>query len=109
MTTVRTSCPGCGDVELAAAGIVVLAYPGQAASQYRFRCPSCDCVATLPIAAPLADLLVCAGSKVTLVLRSPELEEHHLGPPLTPDDVEGFVDHLHMSGWLEDRVGGAER
>ena len=42
MTTIRTSCPLCGDVELAPADLSLRLVPCRGTGTYHFRCPHCE-------------------------------------------------------------------
>jgi uncharacterized Zn finger protein len=55
MTTIRTTCPTCGDVELSITQVIV--EPGR----YRFNCPNCDTIRHHPTTEHMTRVLTAAG------------------------------------------------
>ncbi|MEI7778974.1 MAG: hypothetical protein WCJ42_06045 [Actinomycetes bacterium] len=82
MTTIKATCPACGDVELSPVDLAVID-SGTCAS-YTFSCPDCLAQVTKTAGREIVALLVEAGVSI----QSPR----SLAPaPLTYDDVLDFA------------------
>jgi ribosomal protein S27AE len=99
MTTIRTTCPRCGEVDMGPEAISLSVRSGGREGSYRFTCPSCADGVEKRADRKIVALLVSAG--VDLERRGEEpmdelfadeaaLEERPTGPPLTADDVIEF-------------------
>ncbi|MEX0757503.1 MAG: hypothetical protein WD532_04745 [Acidimicrobiia bacterium] len=86
MTTIKTTCHDCGDVELAPGDLVLELEPGESEGTYRFSCPECGDTQRRP-----------ANSRVVSVLRATgvayEVKSHK---PLTEDEIDSFVVNLNQ-------------
>ena len=56
MTTIRTSCPLCGDVELAPSDVSLRLTPEDGTGVYLFSCPHCEQKKTLLDLLPIPSL-----------------------------------------------------
>lgn len=94
MTTIKASCPCCGEVELTSADVrlMVCSHPGL--SYYAFDCPSCSDEVRKPADDHIVSLLISGGVPATVFEVPEEVLEHHDGPALTYDDLLDFVLHL---------------
>ncbi|MBL8928927.1 MAG: hypothetical protein JNL54_02275 [Kineosporiaceae bacterium] len=99
MTTIKASCPSCGDVELTPPQVRLVVCSVKAWSYYAFTCGSCLEEVRKPAGRDVVALLVSGG-----VIAEPwavpaeALEEHH-GPALSYDDVLDFalwLDHADL-------------
>ncbi|MFW5934144.1 MAG: hypothetical protein ACOCT8_05390 [Actinomycetota bacterium] len=116
MTRIRASCPACGEVDLSPDEVVlhvVRARDGDidAASSYRFTCPSCDEPVAKPADERIVELLATGG--VQIVEAGTELPPHPeqppAGPALTHDDLLDL--HLALQGdeWFLELLTSVER
>jgi hypothetical protein len=91
MTTIKASCPTCGDVELTAHQVRLVVCSVRAWSYYAFACASCLEEVRKPAGRDVVALLISGG-----VLAEPwsvpaEALERHDGPALDYDDVLDFA------------------
>jgi hypothetical protein len=91
MTTIRTTCQGCGDVELSTTDIALeLTGTGDAGS-YRFSCPSCLSVQVRPATRRVVSILLATGVNYRITL----------GPsPITESEIDGFIEMLDEEDWF---------
>lgn len=107
MTTIKATCPTCGDVDLTPADVAVTVARELGWSTYTFTCPSCGDDVTKAADDDVVHLLSGAGVRVER-LRVPRefFEEQALmrdAMDLTADDVLDFA--LWLEG-TDDIVGG---
>ena len=95
---VRATCPRCGDVHLALSGLS-LTQCG-AALWYQFTCPRCRDYIVTDTDARIATAMVEAGAEVRVVEPPAELDEPHLGPPVTPDELLDLHLALDNCDWV---------
>jgi predicted RNA-binding Zn-ribbon protein involved in translation (DUF1610 family) len=105
MTTIKATCPTCGEVALTPDDIE-LRVDEQAvdASFYGFSCPRCDETIRKPADERVVRLLVSGGVPALPV--EPEMTPVRLAdrfdhPPLTHDDLLDFHQALAGDGWLD--------
>ncbi len=101
MTTIRANCPTCGDVQLKANDLVVRICSDDESGSYAFRCPDCAHPVAKDASRRIVDLLVGSGVRMQVWRLPAELQESHLGPTLTPDDLLDFHLLLQSDGWFE--------
>ena len=110
MTTIRTKCPACGDVDLGADAISMTLAPTGDQGEYAFTCPVCMVDVTKPANRRTAALLIAAGVEPgelpepapTPSMPFEDLSPTPEAPAFTLDDVIAF----HFL--LEDDVAIAE-
>jgi predicted RNA-binding Zn-ribbon protein involved in translation (DUF1610 family) len=109
MTSIRTKCPQCGEVEMQARGVLLTVEPASGEGSYSFVCPMCDQVVEKPADKRIASLLMSIGVEVeerdTQEL-DPEVKPE--GPPFTLDDVIDFHFLLDQDDWFEALTASAE-
>jgi hypothetical protein len=102
MTTIRTTCPRCGEVDISPEAILVSIWNGAGAGSYRFSCPGCRGTVQKPADRKVVALLLSAG--VEMDEHEPEqgsfedivqateraFEQRPGGPPFTVDDLIAF-------------------
>lgn len=109
MTTIKATCPTCGEVGLTPADVELRVDPsGAAESYYAFRCPGCQAQVRKPADNRVVRLLVSGGVPVLAV--EPEQEAlavdvpRFYGPAIDHDDLLDF--HSLLSGpcavWFSD-------
>ncbi len=89
MTTIKTTCSACGDVELAAEDLVLELTPLEASGRYVFDCPFCESTQHRPANERVVAILLAIG--VTYIVGDELVSE---------DAIMRFVDSL--DDWLED-------
>ena len=88
MTTIKASCPVCGEVELRPADLTLTVMPpAHLSSSYSFTCPGCTDVVRKPADEHVVQLLVSGGVRPEVVEVPEEALELHLGPALSYDDL----------------------
>lgn len=102
MTTIKATCPTCGDVDLRPRDIVVTVAPAAGWATYQFACPSCDEEVTKSADEEVVTLLRGAGVRVEKMFVPAEALELHFGPPIATDDLIDFGLKLSMSDRLVD-------
>ena len=107
MTTIKATCPTCGEVSLTPMDIELRVDRDDAdASFYAFTCPECVCTVRKPADDRVVRLLVSGGVAVL----DPEpprrrtLAERFEGPVLTHDDLLDFHTLLQRDDWFDDLV-----
>lgn len=104
MTTIRASCPTCGDVELTTNDVTVRVCAADNAGSYTFRCPECRMMVAKDAEARIVDLLVTAGVRLEVWQLPAELAEPRTGARITYDDLLDFHDLLARDDWFDDVV-----
>lgn len=81
MTTIKTTCAHCGDVELGPDDIWLELDPSKNSGAYRFFCPSCNSLQRRPANNRIVSVLLATGASFDV-----------LGPhPITETEIEDFV------------------
>jgi hypothetical protein len=101
MTTIKASCPMCGDVELKPAQLRLVVCSRPDWSYYAFACPSCRDEVRKPADEEIVSLLISGGVAPERWHVPAEALEEKGGAPITYDDVLDFVLNLH---YLDDAV-----
>lgn len=100
MTTIKASCPSCGEVEMTSADVRLLVCNQPTLSYYAFDCPSCSDEVRKPADEHIVALLVSGGVPMDTFEVPEEVLEAKEGPTLTYDDLLDFVLHLGLSDHL---------
>lgn len=99
MTTIKATCPTCGDVDLAPGDVTVTVARELGWSTYTFRCASCADAVCKPADDEVVQLLTGAGVRVERLDIPLEFLESRIltrtSPPLGYDDI------LDFGLWLE--------
>jgi predicted RNA-binding Zn-ribbon protein involved in translation (DUF1610 family) len=101
MTTIRTTCPRCGEVDMSPEAILLSIRDQRGEGSYRFACPECLNTIEKPADRKVVALLLSAGVELADagtddLEHEPEpdgyepLELHAGGPPFTVDDLITF-------------------
>lgn len=100
MTTIKASCPSCGDVELTPRQVrlVVCNVPGR--SFYSFTCHTCCDDIRKPASEDVVTLLRSGGVVAERYVMPAEALESHDGAPLTHDELLDFHVALQQIDWL---------
>ncbi len=84
MTTIKTTCGTCGDVELTPADLALELDAAGDGGSYRFRCPDCGDVSRRPASARVVSVLLATGVVYEMVPTG----------PITEFEISGFVTAL---------------
>ena len=100
MTTIRTTCPRCGEVDMGPDAISLSVRSNGREGSYRFTCPSCEDAVEKRADRKIVALLVSAGvdidpDEAVGALAHPELFDEvgvarTAGPPISADDLIEF-------------------
>ena len=101
MTTIKATCPACGEVELTPDDIELRVCTHAPASYYVFECPQCRTDVQKPADDRVIQLLISGGVRALVWELPGEVLEVHDGPPLTRDDLLDFHLLLEQPTWFE--------
>ncbi len=85
MTTIKTTCEQCGDVELKPGDIALELDPNREAGSYRFACPECRSMQRRPATARVVSVLLATGVAYEVISED----------PITELEIDRFVSALH--------------
>jgi hypothetical protein len=100
MTTIKASCPTCGEVELTPPDVRLMVCTAAPLSYYAFDCPTCLSEIRKPADDHVVSLLVSGGVPAQVWELPAEAAEHKAGPPLSYDDLLDFALHLGSTDLL---------
>ncbi len=109
MTTIKASCPTCGEVELTPADVALMVCSHAPLSYYAFCCPTCSEEVRKPADDHVVSLLVSGGVPAQVWDVPAEVLEPRSGAALTYDDLLDFALHLGSSDLLAEAAGAAVR
>ena len=92
MTTIRTSCPVCGDVELAPADLSLRLEATTGTGTYLFECPHCEEMQSRPANHRVVSILLATGVAYEVIEESSPITEHEIGE---------FVSALDREDWRQ--------
>lgn len=99
MTTIKATCPTCGEVDLTAQDIELrIASGDEEESAYSFECPVCVCRIWKPADERIIQLLLSGGVKAVFAEQIPDLDSF---PPFTYDDLLDFHFELENDSSLQ--------
>jgi hypothetical protein len=87
MTTIKASCPCCGDVDLTPTQVRLVVCSVDDWSYYSFRCGTCRDEIRKPAAPQVVALLTSGGVRAESWTVPAEALEEHVGGPITHDEV----------------------
>jgi predicted RNA-binding Zn-ribbon protein involved in translation (DUF1610 family) len=110
MTTIRTTCPRCGEVDMGPEAIMLSVRDNGQEGSYRFRCPSCADDVQKRADRKIVALLVSAGVDIDQVdgqellfdQEDPRARSLPSGPRFTADDVIEFHFLLQDDRYIEE-------
>lgn len=101
MTTIRATCPTCGEVELTPDDIELRVCSYAPASSYHFDCPVCHVAVQKAADDRVVQLLISGGVAVVAWSLPDEAAELRSGPPISFDDVLDFHLLMERSDWFD--------
>jgi predicted RNA-binding Zn-ribbon protein involved in translation (DUF1610 family) len=102
MTTIKATCPGCGEVDLTADDILLRIGASTGGNTYGFSCPDCGDYVQKPADDRIVRLLLSGGVMPTLMHVPAEALEPRTGPPISHDDILAFHEMLSRDDWFEE-------
>lgn len=110
MTTIKATCPVCGDVDLTPEDVLLTVAQSAGWAVYSFNCTGCMDSVEKPADDEVVALLSSAGVQVDQV--PAEALELHAGPSLSYDDVLDFAlwleSHDNLSSEVVPDLGASE-
>lgn len=91
MTTIRTTCELCGDVELTTSDIALELIGSGDEGTYRYTCPSCRTIQRRPASARVVSILLATGVSYEISIGA---------MPITETEIEAFVSMLDTDDWF---------
>lgn len=85
MTTIKTTCSSCGDVELTPADLVLELDPSEEEGSYRFNCPDCSGLERRPANPRVVSVLLATGVAYQIIRTD----------PITEGEIGDFVSALN--------------
>lgn len=107
MTTIKASCPTCGEVELTPADVRLMVCSHAPLSYYAFDCTSCGEEIRKPADDHVVSLLVSGGVPAQVWDLPAEALETKAGPALSYDDLLDFALQLGQTDLLASLVDRA--
>jgi hypothetical protein len=104
VTTIKASCPTCGEVELTSADITLRVCNHAPLSYYSFACPTCEDEVRKPADDHIVSLLMSGGVRAQVWEVPAEALEPKPGPALSYDDLLDFVLQLGRDDMLAARA-----
>lgn len=101
MTTIRATCPTCGEVELTSKELELRVCTYAAASFYRFDCPLCDEEIRKPADDRIVQLLISGGVQAS-VFEMPGEGADPEAPAFSIDDLLDFRLLLQTDTWFDE-------
>ena len=109
MTTIKASCPSCGEIELTPADVSLMVCSHAPLSYYAFSCPGCFDEVRKPADDHVVSLLVSGGVPARVWDVPSEALEPKDGPRLSYDDLLDFALHLGSTDLLAAAAGASVR
>ncbi|MCU1621528.1 MAG: hypothetical protein JWL79_373 [Frankiales bacterium] len=107
MTTIKASCPTCGEVELTPADVALMVCSHAPLSYYAFDCVTCGEEVRKPADDHVVSLLVSGGVPAQVWDLPAEVLEIKTGPALCYDDLLDFALQLGETDLLASMVDRA--
>jgi hypothetical protein len=101
VTTIRASCPSCGDVDLTVRDVSVRVCANDHSGSYHFRCPACEMAVAKHAEPNVVELLVSSGVTMAVWQLPAELWEPRVGEPISHDDLLDFHAILAEENWFD--------
>ena len=109
MTTIKASCPTCGEVALTPRDVTLMVCSSAPLSYYSFACPTCRNEVRKPADDHIVSLLVSGGISPQVWDLPGEALEPKGGPRLSYDDLLDFALQLGTTDLLACAAGASVR
>jgi hypothetical protein len=110
MTTIKASCPACGDISLTPADVRLVVCSNEAWSYYAFDCPDCTDDVRKPADEEIIALLISGGVQAQQWHVPAEALEEHAGDAISYDELLDFAlwldGHDQLAANLAPMAGG---
>ncbi len=93
MTTIRTTCTTCGDVELTIADVGLELSSGAHEGRYRFDCPFCGATQRRPASQRVVSVLLATGVGYDIVATA---------SAITEEEITAFSRNLDGHDWFQE-------
>jgi hypothetical protein len=100
MTTIKATCPTCGEVELTADDLTLMVCSQASLSYYAFRCPRCIEEIRKPADDHIISLLISGGVRATNWNVPAEALEEHDGSSISYDELLDFALAVDRTDYL---------
>ena len=100
MTTIKASCPACGEVELTSSDVTLMVCSYAPQSYYTFVCPKCTEDVRKPADDHVISLLMSGGVRAEVWELPAEALEPRNGPTLNYDDLLDFALQLATTDFV---------
>ena len=90
MTTIRTTCSRCGDVELTPKDLALELTPNSGTGTYLFDCPFCGLTERRPASQRVVSILLATGVTYEVV---------DVDVPITEDEISNFRQMIEQDDW----------
>jgi len=107
VTTIKATCPTCGEVELTTRDVALRVCSHAPLSYYAFDCATCGCEVRKPADGRVVSLLLAGPVPAQVWVLPEEVLEAKDGPRLTYDDLLDFALHLGATDLLAALAGAA--
>src|SRR3954465_15157220 len=104
MTTIKASCPTCGEVEMTSNDVMLMVCNHAPLSYYAFDCPSCADEVRKPADDHVISLLMSGGVRAQVWEVPAEALEPKAGPTIDYDDLLDFALLLSSDDHLAARI-----
>ena len=110
MTTIKASCPACGDISLTPADVRLVVCSNEVWSYYAFDCPDCTDDVRKPADEEIIALLISGGVQAQQWHVPAEALEDHAGDAISYDELLDFAlwldGHDQLAANLAPMAGG---
>lgn len=105
MTTIKATCPECGEVSLTADDILLRIGSASSSNSYGFDCPTCGEFVEKNADERVVRLLLSGGVMPVLNHVPAEALELRAGPAINHDDLLSFHELLKRDDWFDQLAG----
>ncbi len=104
MTTIRTTCEACGDIELVPDDLWLELEADEIEGEYIFQCPYCDQTERKPASQRVVTILLASG--VRYEVASPMTPTRLPSTPISEAEILSFAGKLDNENWSEHLEAG---
>jgi hypothetical protein len=97
MTSIRTTCDACGEIELVPGDLWLELESNEAKGQYAFNCPYCESTERKPASERVVTILLASGVRYEVTGESTQISEA---------EIISFADKLDQHDWARHLEAG---